>query len=281
MKNSKYATMTVGQINSLIGGRLHVGDIENCDQPDEIRFYQLPAEFLIKHATANSGYYYKVYWAMKHADDFFYCRALTVWFGKDKLGYIDTTVDTLVFRDNPRLNKTRNSCKKTTKLGTALKIMREYFMPFDLATRRTNERYRMGNIANTLRAETVTSRNGLARKLQTMMAPILAERGEQLREFVESCGYSSDWVSDLCQMHERCTAHVATLAHTNYLHIEGDFYIVVDTGDRCLDTFTSDTLPNKLAEKLGMMKLSDSLVIVNGAGVKMTDTDFILSGDYK
>lgn len=275
------ATMAVGQINSLIGGRLRVGTFEHCEQPDEIRVYQLAADLLVKHATANSGYYYKVYWAVKYADEFFYCRALTVFFGKDKLGYIDTYTGALTFRDNPRLRKTRSGSKKTTKLGAALKIMREYFMPFDLVTKRTDERHRMSNIANTMRSENVMLQNGLARRLLTNMSPILDGKSEQFREFVESCGCPSEWVSDLCQMHERCTAHVATLAHTNYLHIDGDFYIVVDTGDRCLDTFTSDTLPNKLAEKLGMMKLSGSLVIVNGAGVKMTDTDFILSGDYK
>ena len=46
------ATMTVVQINSLIGARLHVGTFEHCEQPDEIRVYQLAADLLVKHATA-------------------------------------------------------------------------------------------------------------------------------------------------------------------------------------------------------------------------------------
>ncbi len=221
------ATMTVGQINSLIGARLHVGTFKHCEQPDEIRVYQLAADLLVKHATANSGYYYKVYWAGKYADEFFYCRALIVFFGKDKLGYIDTYPGALTFRGNPRLSKTRSGSKKTTKLGAALKIMREYFMPFDIVTRRTNERYRMSNIANTLRNENIISQNGLALRLLTKMSPILDGKSEQFREFVESCGCPSEWVSDLCQMHAQCAAQGATLAHTTYLHTEDGFYAIL------------------------------------------------------
>lgn len=188
-------------------------------------------------------------------------------------------VDALVFSSPLIAARVRRGVKRTRQYGSAVKIMREYFVPHTPVSRYSDQREQLGRLIGNLRRQQMSRRNEFGMFANQYLAPMFRNSYEFFNDLFKAHGITEQVLEKMWESVQELRLFSELDKDAVYVHQHKGTYVVC-MADTLIAQYPCSEIPRKLAEKLGKLKLVDAETFIYDTGIKLNEDHFLVIGEY-